>query len=483
MWRLPRRLGWLLCASTLVACSTSTATTTTPESPARRETNTPRTAELQRDATLAEQLDAIAQRALDESKGLVAGFAVAVSYRGEMILDRGYGLADVERQAPVSPNSVFRIGSVTKQFTAAAIMKLAERGLLAVDDPLRRHLPAYPTHDQPITLRHLLTHTSGIVSYTDLPWFKQVEARAVPQAEFSSRFGAERLRFEPGSEWAYSNSGYYLLGLVIAETSGQSYAQFLQREVLPQSLRGIRACPDRQDYPNAARGYAVDEGQLITAMPLSMAQPYAAGALCSTAADLVHWSRALLSGSIVGQASVRQMTTPAVLSDGRATRYGFGLTIDQLATHRRVSHNGGINGFSSSLEAYPDDDLFIAVLVNTEGLRALTVSERLARQVLSVPIADLPVSPTEAAAVVGTYDLPDLKQTLTISHRDAKLWLTAGSKPDRRTQLLNQGDGLYLQPTMELQIRFEVVGDEARIVVSQGGAVLVGARSSRVTPE
>jgi len=319
---------------------------------------------------VAGQIDALVTRHM-QNPGAVA-LSVAVAREGELLYAKTPGFADLEFAVNADEETMFRIGSVTKQFTAAAILVLAERGKLSVDDPLTRFLPDYPTHGHEITLRHLLTHTSGIPNYTNLGdvWDK-VRARELPDEDLVALWKDLPLDFDPGTRWSYSNSGYYLLGMVITKVTGQSYADFLRETFFdPLKLTRTRYDSNRELILNRAQGYAFEEGAFLNDGLLGMSQPGAAGALISTATDLVHWQQALVSGRAVSAASYEEMTLPFLLEGGGETTYGMGLQLDEQAGHRRVWHGGGIDGFNSVLIYYPDDHLHVAVISNSERLRA-----------------------------------------------------------------------------------------------------------------
>jgi len=316
--------------------------------------------------------------------GAVA-LSVAVARGAEMLYEKAHGKADLEFDVPADALTMFRIGSVTKQFTAAALLKLAEEGRVEVDAPLTEYLPEYPTHGHEITLRHLLTHTSGIRNYTDLgERWELVRARELPDEELVALWKDEPLDFEPGTRWSYSNSGYYLLGMVIAKVTGESYAEYLHEAFLePLHLTRTRYDSNRDVIPNRAQGYAFEENVFLNDGLLGMSQPGAAGALMSTAGDLVRWQQALVSGQAVAPASYEEMTLPFLLNDGSETRYGMGLQLDEQSGHRRVWHGGGIDGFNSVLLYFPDERLHVAVISSSERLRADQLGVALAEELLA----------------------------------------------------------------------------------------------------
>ena len=224
------------------------------------------------------------------------GAAVAVRLGGEVVHSAGYGLANAEWGIPIDPETVFRIGSITKQFTAAAILRLAADGKLSIDDPLKRHLPDYPVGERRITLRHLLNHTSGIKSYTAMPVFAEILARDLPLAEIIARFKDAPADFAPGERYLYNNSGYLLLGAIVEAASGQSYEAHLAETFFkPLELTRTSYLHNDPIVTKRASGYSLGP-TLRNAPPISMTLPHAAGALGATAEDLLAWEQALRGG-------------------------------------------------------------------------------------------------------------------------------------------------------------------------------------------
>jgi D-alanyl-D-alanine carboxypeptidase len=364
------------------------------------------TARAQDARTLVRYVDSVATAAVAEKR--TAGVSVAVVKNGRPLVVKGYGFADLENDVPATPETVYRIGSVTKQFTSAAIMRLMEQGKLSLDDTLQKFFPNFPSQGNRVTVRHLLNHTSGIKSYTSLgpKWGRLMRLDLAPDS-MVSLFANEPFDFKPGDAWRYNNSGYFLLGMIIEKLSGKPYGQYLQDELFtPLGLKSTVYCDQAPLIKHRAQGYAPRPGGggFINAEPLSMTHPYAAGSLCSTVNDLVAWTVALSSGKVVSPASYKLMTTPVALNDGKPLTYGFGLGVGAVGGHRQISHNGGINGFISELHLYPDDSVITVVLTNTGALAAVELERLIARRALG--IKDLPAVPIEAAALerlIGDY--------------------------------------------------------------------------------
>jgi CubicO group peptidase (beta-lactamase class C family)/glyoxylase-like metal-dependent hydrolase (beta-lactamase superfamily II) len=316
--------------------------------------------------TLEAAVDAIASAPI--AAGKVAGMSVVVTRKGRTVVDKAYGLADLELNVATPRGASYEIGSVTKQFTAAAVLLLAQRGRLSLDDDITKYLTGYPTHGQRITIRHLLTHTSGIKGYTELPEFDDWVYQKKPRESFVPVFAEKPLDFEPGAALVYNNSGYFLLGLIIEKITGTSYADFVRVNLFePLGMRDSYYCSETVLHRNHAHGYDTAEGQLVLKGYLDHTWPYSAGSLCSTAPDLAVWVNALHGGRVLTPESYRAMITPAVLNDGTRTRYAFGLGISDVNGRRLIAHGGGINGFLSETEYYPDAELAVVVLQNTAG--------------------------------------------------------------------------------------------------------------------
>ena len=323
------------------------------------------------------------------------GLSIAVARGDHVIVDRGYGMADLEWRQPATAATPFRIGSLTKQFTAAAIMKLVEQGKLALDDPLSKYVPEFDTGGRTVTIRQLLNHTSGIPNYTQQPGYPlKFAPLLLSDSEVLQLVAGKPFDFEPGKSWRYSNTNYYLLSMIVARLGGRPYGDVLQAEFFgPLGLTHTRFGSEAAIIPGRAQGYifAADTNSLINDAPINMTQTGGAGSLISTAGDLVRWQIALTNGRAVRPASYHDMiTSTAPMGSAGAGAYGFGLIIDQLDGQPRITHTGGINGFSSSLTWLPDSQLRTAVISNSEGLPADWLDEQI---IFALTHANLPPPP------------------------------------------------------------------------------------------
>ncbi len=336
--------------------------------------------------------------------------AALVAKDGKVLFAKGYGMANIELGVPNTPEMIFQIGSITKQFTAVAVLQLEEKGLLSVDDPITKHLPEYPkeTGDR-VTIHHLLSHTSGIPSYTSMPGVMENTAQATSVEDLMGIFKDEPLDFEPGEKYVYSNSNYVVLGAIIEKVSGKSYEDYLQENIFgPLGMRNSGY--DHRDVimKNRAAGYSQDqEGELVNAQFVHMSTPYAAGALYSTVGDMLIWDQALYTDKLLSTSSREKMFTPV------KGNYGYGWVIDEVYGHKHIWHNGGIFGFYTSFNRYVDDKVCIAVFSNNDsapvdnmaaGLAAIVFGEPYDLPVIKTPIE---VDPAIFADYEGVYQIEE----------------------------------------------------------------------------
>ncbi len=336
------------------------------------------------------------------------GVAVAVVKDGQLVHSAGYGMANLEWDCPIRPDTVFRLASVTKQFTATAIMLLERQGKLRLDDPITTYLPDYPTHHKTITITHLLNHTSGIQSYTGLAHFlADISKKDMVPDELLPYFKDLPLEFEPGTRFVYNNSGYHLLGLLIEKIAGMSYEQFIQQYIFqPLEMNHSYYMHNEIIIPRRATGYAKTKDGYRQAEYLNMMIPYAAGSLGSTVEDLVRWDAALREERLLDKATQERMYTPTRLADGQMEEYGFGFRVTSYVGHRFVGHGGGIPGFHTFIARFIDDQTMIAVLANAPEINVEKLTRQIARHIFAIPsVPRVPVMLSTAmlAKAVGTY--------------------------------------------------------------------------------
>lgn len=296
-----------------------------------------------------------------------------VTENGKIIFKKGFGLANMEWNIPNQPDTKFRLGSISKQFTALLIVKLAEEGKLKLDVPITTYLPDYPKENgDKITTHHLLTHTSGIPNYTNAPnFFKDKARNPYTPAEFVKTFSSLPLEFTPGEKFNYSNSGYFLLGYIIEKVSGKTYEQYLQ-EIIFTPLKMVNSGYDHSDVilKNRAAGYEKQGKKIVNAAYLDMSIPYAAGSLYSTVGDLYLWDQALYTNKLLSEKSIESLFKPYIKAGGAS--YGYGWFVDEFdngdkGKPKMVGHGGGINGFNTIISRILTDKNLVVLVNNTGG--------------------------------------------------------------------------------------------------------------------
>lgn len=334
---------------------------------------------------LTRPIDAIVTAALERQN--LPGMSVVVARHGSLILARGHGYRNVGERLAADPDTIFSIASISKQFTAAAIMQLAERGLLRIDDRVTRYFPGHP-YDDGIEVRHLLSHTSGIPDYFPLEELDRLAfCEARPQEIIEAVLGRDPA-FAPGAEYQYCNTGYVMLGAIIERVAGQSYAHYLQTnffDPLEMTRTGIDDTP--VIHRNLAIGYtSFVLGPWELARDYHPAWEFATGGMYSTVVDMLKWNLALRGGRVVSAASFALMTVPARLNNGQETGYGFGLSINDVGGLREIRHTGGLPGVSTDNATYPDAGIDIIVFVNHDGC---SVYATVVRPILALLLGDL----------------------------------------------------------------------------------------------
>jgi CubicO group peptidase (beta-lactamase class C family) len=294
--------------------------------------------------------------------------SILVAAGDDVLFTAGYGLADRANVVPNTPSTRFRIASISKQVTATAILMEQQRGSLSVDDPICEHLPPCPSAWGAITIRHLLTHTSGIPEYIDQPDFPGRHLPMTP-AQIMGQVADDPLEFPPGSHFSYSNSGYSLLGIILETVSGVTYADYVETEIF--GPLGMADSGYEHDGDGLAVGYTLNG---VVARDIDMSVPYAAGALFSTVEDLHRWDRAVAGGRLVPATALTDGAVGAPANHSPYT-YGFGVFVGESRDHRIVTHTGEIDGFVSYYAAYPDDGFSVVILSNREDWRVLGLAD------------------------------------------------------------------------------------------------------------
>lgn len=302
--------------------------------------------------------------------GQVSGVAVAVVRGTDTIALKGYGKANLELDVPVAANAIFEIGSISKQFTGAAIMQLVEQGKLSLDDEITKYV-RIDLKGRRVTIRRLLDHTSGVPSYTEFPEFETLAAHQLPRDTLLRLIEKHPFDFEPGEKEKYNNSAFFLLGLVIEKLSGETYADYVQRHLFtPAGMTSAHYCSERDVRRGKTSGYEWDDKRqtLVQRTPLSHVWPYAAGSLCSNTADIVRWNSTLhRTTTLMKPTTYAQFMTPDTLNNGKRIAYSKGLGQREQFGRRAYAHSGGINGWTTYNVYFPDEQLSVVVFFNTAG--------------------------------------------------------------------------------------------------------------------
>ena len=310
----------------------------------------------------------------------IPGLSLAILRNGRADKMRGYGLANVETNTPATEKTVYELASVTKPFTATAIMMLVEDGKLALDDKPGKYYLGFPKSWENVTVRSLLNHTSGLKNYLEIPDFIKGIRDDVPQHELMHSVAEFPLDFPVGEDWHYSNSGYFLLGSLIEKITNKSYNDFLTERIFrPLGMTATRLDDKRTILPNRAAGYSWD-GTLKNGEYVSPTQSFAAGGLVSTAEDMAKFDAALYGEKLLKKATLELMWTPTVTKNGAVHTYGmgWGAMAKTAEGHRFIDHTGGIQGFSTHIVRYPEDKFTVVVLANLDSAQADKIARKIA---------------------------------------------------------------------------------------------------------
>jgi len=402
--------------------------------------------------------------------------SILVARNDQILLDKGYGYANLEWQVPNSPDTKFRLGSITKQFTAACILLLEERGKLKTDDLVKEYLPDAPAAWDHITIYNLLTHTSGIPNFTQFPDYHASEATPTTPEQLVARFRDKPLEFQPGDDWRYSNSNYVLLGYLIEKITGQRYQDFVEENLFkPLGMQNSGYDSNTAIIPHRAAGYSPGPNGPVNAGYIDMSIPFSAGALYSTTHDLLRWEQGLFAGKLLSAESLEKMTTPFKRD------YACGLMVHTVKGHEVIAHGGGIEGFSAMLAYYPDDKLTIIALGNIESGASAEIASSLApiargeKVILPSERQSVPVQPDTLTKYVGTYELsPQFSIVITLEGN--QLMAQATNQP--KFAIFPESETKFFYKVVDAQLEFSKndQGQISHLVLHQGGQDMNGVK-------
>ncbi len=417
------------------------------------------------------------------------GASIIVVKDGKVLLRKGYGLANVEKQEALKADHVMRLGSISKQFTAVGILQLVEDGKIALDDPVTKFFPDYPESGKRITIEHLLTHTSGIPSYTGKPGFLATAGKDISVQAMVDSFKNDPLEFEPGTAYKYNNSGYFLLGAIIEKVSGETYAKFVEKRLFtPLGMKDSSYEGYERSQQVRAAGYTQSASGFEPSIRISMTQPYAAGALTSTVDDLAKWDAAINAGKLLKAEHWKRAFTPYKLKNAQDTNYGFGWVVGQFESQTMISHGGGIPGYATYALSLPKEKIFVAVLTNADGGLAQPemVSMRLAATAIGKPIPEFkPVKLDQKTLdqFAGVYRIDDKNRRFFVREGE-NLVMTRTNGPRTVLKAYSQ-NGFFKDHNSLLRIEFKrnAGGEVTEAVVHQQGTVVSHPRLNEALPE
>jgi CubicO group peptidase (beta-lactamase class C family) len=391
---------------------------------------------------------------------------VLVARGNQVLFSKGYGSANLEWDVPNAPNTKFRLGSITKQFTAASILLLEERGKLNINDPVKKYMPDAPAAWDKVTVFHLLTHTSGIPSFTGFPDYPKIEPFATTPERLVASFRDKPLEFEPGEKWNYDNSGYVLLTYLIEKVSGMSYEKFVRDNIFtPLDMKDSGYDSNSSVIPRRAAGYTRANDRVDNAGFINMTVPQGAGALYSTTEDLLKWEQALFGGKLLKPASVEKMTTPF------KNNYAFGLQVQTRSGRKLIDHGGGIEGFNTELAYYPDDKLTVIALGNLNGQAPNDIATKLAALAHGEEHKEITLDSKILSRYVGAYRLdqgPDMLITLENNQLSSKL----GNQ--QALPIFPESETKFFVKVVDAQIEF--APDASQFTLYQNGREITAKR-------
>lgn len=355
------------------------------------------------------------------------GFAVLIAKDGEIIYRKAFGYANLELDVKLKPEHIFRIGSITKQFTACAILKLEEEGKLSIQDDISKYIEDYPTHGHTITIEHLLTHTSGIKSYTGLKkWDSEMHKKDFSPVEMVDFFKNEPMDFAPGEQFRYNNSAYFILGYIIELVSGKKYDEYLAQNFFePLGMDNTMYGSTSKIIKNRADGYQKQKGEYVNANFLSMSQPYAAGSLLSTVDDLNVWYKAVWNDQVISKESRKKAHSSFKLNNGKATGYGYGWFLGNIQESPMIQHGGGIHGYLTASLYLPNDKVFVTVFSNCNSNPPGDIANKLAAIAINKPFEwkEISMSQNDLKEYEGVYVSDDDTKRTLVEENDSLIYI------------------------------------------------------------
>lgn len=412
------------------------------------------------------------------------GISLLIAKNGKTIYKNQGGLANIELQVPINGNSVFEIGSITKQFTSVSILMLEEQGKLSLNDDITKYIPDYPTKGQKITIHHLLNHTSGIKSYTGMPSFRKLDRTDMTPTELIDVFRNEPMDFNPGESYRYNNSGYILLGHIIEVITKSSYADFIQKNIFtPLGMNASYYGSMKKIIPNRASGYTPNEEGVVNANYLSLTLPYAAGSIMSTVDDLLLWQNAIRTHKLITKESFEKATNGSVLNNGEKIAYGYGWRTNNFVGSRTIEHSGGIYGFTANEIYFPKEDIYVIGLTNSNGSNVVNFVQQVAATAIGKPFHNkkdaISLSEPKLKKWTGSYQF-DENIVRFITVKDGKIF--SQREGAGKIEIFPMSENTFMFPESRSSYTFSMNGSKKEVSFHGNGTKSIGKEIDKAPP-
>ena len=412
------------------------------------------------------------------------GISILVAKDGKTIYKKAFGKANLELDVPMTTDNVFELASITKQFTSVSILMLEEQGKLGLQDPITKFIPDYPTNEKTITVHHLLNHTSGIKSYTDMESFMPTAREDKTVDELIDVFKNEPMDFDPGEKFHYNNSGYIILGKIIEVVSGQTYEEFVEQHIFDKlGMTSSRYGSHKELIKNRAFGYQTEGDGYRNADYLSMSLPYAAGSLMSTVDDMLKWQNALNSNTLIKRSSLEKAINGSILNDGEEISYGYGLSKGDVNGSPGYAHSGGIFGYSTNGIFLKEKNIYVIALTNCSCKNVGEVAEKV-------------------AAIANGNPFPNIKDAISLSDDQLQQWVGAYQFDEETLRFVtleegklmsqrNDGEKFEIYPMKEdhfifedvtISYYFSVIDGKKQAIFRTGGGEFIGKEVDKAPP-
>ena len=420
------------------------------------------------------------------------GISVLVAKDRKAIYSKAFGKSNLELNTPLETNSVFQIGSITKQFTAISILMLEEQGKLSVEDKIGKYIPEYAEIGKDITIHHLLNHTSGIKNRTPVGDKGFISKTNMSPTELIAYFKDEPLEFKPGERFKYSNAGYILLGRIIEIVSGQPYSDFIEQNIFDKIGMKNSSCGDmKQVIPNLTKGYIIEQNDFVKSDYINLSLAYSAGAILSTTEDLLKWQNALLSNTLLKASSIKQAMTPTLLNSGKRVPYGYGFRFSKLGNSPVIAHTGSTKGFTSIALFLPKEKLYITALTNCNCKNVNNVAKQVAELFVNLPdnkITDVENNQPERKSIdvpseilsdyTGTYEVkPNVNLTIGLDNTNQLYLLAPGQT--KKVELFAETQNHFFVKIVDAEITFNTneKGKVISLTMNQSGRKITAKKN------